>query len=320
MLFAAPERRVGRQRQQQRQVHPHPVGHVDRLVGIVDAHVHVDAEDQLLARHELQARDQVAVARARDDPLVLPHGEGMGAGGADRQPLSAAHRLHGAPQPGQLAARLRGVAARRRGDLAHRLHELGLHVALGVRVGRSGSSPSIELVRSRVSGIHDHQLLLDPEGVAGAREPVLHQREPTQPDGTSGPYDAKRMATIDTTSSQLEELLGDDAGDLLATVQDDRQVPAPPSGTRLPGSTFVDSDRSTRTIRNLKWLADNGRLAGTGYVSILPVDQGIEHSGGASFAPNPAYFDPENLVELAVEGGCNAVASTLGVLGAVSRK
>ena len=73
-------------------------------------------------------------------------------------------------------------------------------------------------------------------------------------------------------------------------------------------------------LRNLQWLFDNGRLGGTGYVSILPVDQGIEHSGGASFAPNPKYFDPENIVELAVEGGCNAVASTVGVLGAVGRK
>jgi len=93
----------------------------------------------------------------------------------------------------------------------------------------------------------------------------------------------------------------------------------------LPGPDFVDrifalSDRSPRVLRSLQALFDKGRLGGTGYVSILPVDQGIEHSAGASFAPNPAYFDSENIVKLAVEGGCNAVASTLGVLGSVSRK
>lgn len=93
----------------------------------------------------------------------------------------------------------------------------------------------------------------------------------------------------------------------------------------LPGPTFVDdvfaaTDRSARVLRNLQSIFNHGRLAGTGYVSILPVDQGIEHSAGASFAPNPIYFDPENIVKLAIEGGCNAVASTLGVLGAVSRK
>ena len=93
----------------------------------------------------------------------------------------------------------------------------------------------------------------------------------------------------------------------------------------LPGPDFVDrifalSDRSPRVLRSLQSLFDHGRLGGTGYVSILPVDQGIEHSAGASFAPNPAYFDSENIVKLAIEGGCNAVASTLGVLGSVSRK
>ncbi|MFQ6115241.1 MAG: class I fructose-bisphosphate aldolase [bacterium] len=93
----------------------------------------------------------------------------------------------------------------------------------------------------------------------------------------------------------------------------------------LPGPDFVDrifggSDRANSVLRNLQSLFDHGRLAGTGYLSILPVDQGIEHSAGASFAPNPVYFDPENIVKLAIEGGCNAVASTLGVLGAVSRK
>jgi fructose-bisphosphate aldolase, class I len=93
----------------------------------------------------------------------------------------------------------------------------------------------------------------------------------------------------------------------------------------LPGSDFiervmVDTDRSPSTLRNLQLIYNTGRLAGTGYVSILPVDQGIEHSAGASFAPNPIYFDPANIVKLAIEGGCNAVASTLGVLGMVSRK
>jgi class I fructose-bisphosphate aldolase len=92
----------------------------------------------------------------------------------------------------------------------------------------------------------------------------------------------------------------------------------------LPGPDFVDrvvaySDRSPAVMRSLQWLYSTGRAAGTGYVSILPVDQGIEHSGAASFAPNPIYFDPENIVRLAVEGGCNGCASTLGVLGAVSR-
>jgi class I fructose-bisphosphate aldolase len=97
------------------------------------------------------------------------------------------------------------------------------------------------------------------------------------------------------------------------------------SDLHLPGPDFVDrvysvTDRSNRVLRNLQWLFEHGRLAGTGHVSILPVDQGIEHSAGASFAPNPMYFDPENLVRLAIEGGTNAVASTFGVLGAVSRK
>src|SRR6188472_3293610 len=93
----------------------------------------------------------------------------------------------------------------------------------------------------------------------------------------------------------------------------------------LPGADFVDrcfgqTNRNPQVLRNLEAIYDHGRLAGTGYVSILPVDQGIEHSAGASFAPNPIYFDPENIVKLAIEGGCNAVASTYGVLGSVARK
>ena len=120
--------------------------------------------------------------------------------------------------------------------------------------------------------------------------------------------------------SRIESLLGSDAP--LLTHQC-RTIPR--DQLHLPGPDFVDrivapSDRPPRVLGNLQWLFDTGRLAGTGYVSILPVDQGIEHSAGASFAPNPAYFDPENIVKLAVEGGCNAVASTLGVLGAVGRR
>jgi len=127
--------------------------------------------------------------------------------------------------------------------------------------------------------------------------------------------------TADMTTSRLEQMLGDDAQDLLTY----KSETFPSSQLHLPGPdfvdrVFVDSDRPTNVLRNLQWLLNSGRLSGTGYVSILPVDQGIEHSGGASFAPNPIYFDPENLVQLAVEGGCNAFASTLGVLGAVSRK
>lgn len=97
------------------------------------------------------------------------------------------------------------------------------------------------------------------------------------------------------------------------------------SQLHLPGPDFVDrvwiqSDRPANVLKNLQWTMNTGRLGGTGYLSILPVDQGIEHSAGASFAKNPLYFDPENIVKLALEGGCNAVASTYGVLGAVSRK
>ena len=93
-------------------------------------------------------------------------------------------------------------------------------------------------------------------------------------------------------------------------------LPAPDTVDRV----WMESDRNIRTLGSLQWILSHGRLAGTGYVSILPVDQGIEHAAGASFAPNPAYFDPENIVKLAIEGGCNAVASTFGVLGAVARK
>jgi class I fructose-bisphosphate aldolase len=119
---------------------------------------------------------------------------------------------------------------------------------------------------------------------------------------------------------KIQKLLGKDADALL-----NHKAAFPKEQLNLPGPDFVDrvhlqSDRSPNVLRNLNWILNTGRLAGTGYVSILPVDQGIEHSAGASFAPNPVYFDPENIVKLAVEGGCNACASTLGVLGIVSRK
>ncbi len=126
---------------------------------------------------------------------------------------------------------------------------------------------------------------------------------------------------MSVATKNIYELLGDEADSLLnhecKTISKDQ--------LHVPGSDFVDtvwshSNRSNRVLANLQRLFDNGRLGGTGYLSILPVDQGIEHSGGASFAKNPIYFDPENIVKLAYEGGCNAVASTFGVLGAVSRK
>jgi class I fructose-bisphosphate aldolase len=130
------------------------------------------------------------------------------------------------------------------------------------------------------------------------------------------------MASIaETKLDSVTELLGDDADSLLnhrcETIGADR--------LHLPGPDFidrvlVDSDRHINTLRNLRSMFNHGRLAGTGYLSILPVDQGIEHSAAASFAPNPDYFDPAKIVELAVEGGCNAVASTLGVLGMTARK
>ena len=133
------------------------------------------------------------------------------------------------------------------------------------------------------------------------------------------------VATIapDTTYTidKIAEALGDESDFLLnhtsSTISKDQLY--------LPSGTFVDdvytqSDRNPQVLRSLQQMFNHGRLGGTGYLSILPVDQGIEHSAGASFAPNAAYFDPENIVKLAIEGGCNAVASTFGVLGAVARK
>jgi class I fructose-bisphosphate aldolase len=125
----------------------------------------------------------------------------------------------------------------------------------------------------------------------------------------------------EVTVSRLEELLGAEADSLLGF----SNPKIAREHLHLPGPDFVDrvwrdSDRPVPVLRSLQQLYSHGRLAGTGYLSILPVDQGIEHAAGASFAKNPAYFDPANIVELAIEGGCNAVASTYGVLGAVARK
>jgi fructose-bisphosphate aldolase, class I len=123
------------------------------------------------------------------------------------------------------------------------------------------------------------------------------------------------------TLNAIEKLLGDEAEDLLTHVC--RKVSK--EQLNLPGPDFVDrifapSDRPTPVLRSLQQLFDHGRLGGTGYLSILPVDQGIEHTGGSAFSPNLIYFDPENIIQLAIEGGCNGVASTLGILGAMARK
>ncbi len=130
------------------------------------------------------------------------------------------------------------------------------------------------------------------------------------------------MATVTKGSlGKLEEILGADAADLLG--HKCQTVPA--SQLHLPGPDFIDrvwkdSDRPTRVLRSLQSMFEHGRLGGTGYLSILPVDQGIEHTAGSSFAPNPIYFDGEKIIELAIEGNCNAVASTFGVLGSVARR
>ena len=126
---------------------------------------------------------------------------------------------------------------------------------------------------------------------------------------------------MSTNLDRIQHLLGDESDSLLGHAC----TAIPKSRLHLPGGDFVDrvfgpSDRNIQTLRSLQALFNHGRLGGTGYVSILPVDQGIEHSGGASFAPNPDYFDPANIVELAIEGGCNGVATTYGALGAVARK
>ena len=122
-------------------------------------------------------------------------------------------------------------------------------------------------------------------------------------------------------SSKITELLGKDADSLLnhqckTITKDQIHIPSP---THVDDN-WISSNRNNQTLKSLQGMLNNGRLAGSGYVSILPVDQGIEHSAGASFAPNPIYFDPENIVKLAIEAGCNAVCSTFGVLGSISRK
>jgi class I fructose-bisphosphate aldolase len=119
----------------------------------------------------------------------------------------------------------------------------------------------------------------------------------------------------------IEQILGGEAESLLTH----RCNTVPKEMLHLPGPDFIDrvlvgTDRRPQVLRNLSAMFNHGRLSGTGYLSILPVDQGVEHSAGASFAPNPEYFDPENIIKLAIEGGCNAVATTLGVLGSISRK
>ncbi len=129
------------------------------------------------------------------------------------------------------------------------------------------------------------------------------------------------IASPELRVDEVAEYLGDEADYLL----NHSSTTIPRENLALPGPDFVervwmDSDRNPQVIRSLQQIYDNGRLAGTGYVSILPVDQGIEHSAGASFAPNPAYFDPARIIELALEGGCNAVASTFGVLGMTARR
>ena len=129
------------------------------------------------------------------------------------------------------------------------------------------------------------------------------------------------MATVTKGSLKLEEILGAEATDLLTH----KSATVPASQLHLPGPDFVDrvwkdSDRPTRVLRSLQSMFGHGRLGNTGYLSILPVDQGIEHTAGASFAPNPIYFDGEKILELAIEGNCNAVASTFGVLGSVARR
>src|SRR5258708_176951 len=132
---------------------------------------------------------------------------------------------------------------------------------------------------------------------------------------------ATQSGRANTSFATIEEMLGDSARTLL----DHSTQTIPKEIIHVPGPDFIDrvwlaSDRNPSVLRSLQTLFDHGRLSGTGYLSILPVDQGVEHSGGASFAKNPDYFDPENIVNLAVEGGCNAVASTFGVLGIVARK
>src|ERR1044071_6069599 len=130
-----------------------------------------------------------------------------------------------------------------------------------------------------------------------------------------------KATNASTTMDRIEALLLDKAAYLLehdCTTINKKMLHAP--GPDFVDRVWANSNRSNQVLRSMHSLYNHGRLAGSGYLSILPVDQGVEHSGGASFAPNPEYFDPENIVKLAIEGGCNAVASTFGVLGSVARK
>jgi class I fructose-bisphosphate aldolase len=169
----------------------------------------------------------------------------------------------------------------------------------------------------------DAPLLLDRRGTVDRRAYTATGETPVPrfPRMTSAALLRYRPSPMPNTTAQIRDLLGKEADELLSYVA--KGFPA--SALHLPGGDFIDrvvslSDRTPSTLRNFNSILTHGRLAGTGHVSILPVDQGIEHSAGASFSANPLYFDPENIVKLAIEGGCNAVASTLGVLGAVSRK
>ena len=131
--------------------------------------------------------------------------------------------------------------------------------------------------------------------------------------------DGKKTMVATSSSPSIAEWLGSDADDLMGYT-----AKVPKGQLHLPGGDWVDrifaqTDRNPQVLRSLQQLYGHGRLANTGYLSILPVDQGIEHSGAASFAPNPIYFDPQNIIELAIAASCNAVATTLGVLGMMSR-
>jgi class I fructose-bisphosphate aldolase len=150
------------------------------------------------------------------------------------------------------------------------------------------------------------------------RRAVFHSRE-------NGRWEARIFAHSQSADTDMIDRITQALGDKASYYLQHTSTTIPSSMIHVPSSNSVDtlfggSDRNNRVLRNLEWMNNTGRLAGTGYVSILPVDQGIEHSAGASFAKNPAYFDPANIVELAIDGGCNAVASTFGVLGNVARR
>jgi class I fructose-bisphosphate aldolase len=219
-----------------------------------------------------------------------------------RRPTGALDGLSAAGLAGMAAAAVhQGAAA-----VAEQGDELGGPGRSGLEVGEEIPGAPAQMA----DGIGHVGILTQPGGDRGTTiKPARHPKE-------------IEMATATATSpSRLEEILGEGARDLLAhrceTITKDR--------LHLPGPDFIErvvsaSDRNVRVLRSLQTLFDHGRLGGTGYLSILPVDQGVEHSAGASFAPNPEYFDGERIVQLAIEGGCNAVASTFGVLGSVARR